>query len=197
MDELIIYMREFGEIGSAAEELIRAHACEMTLGRHDIILEEGEIPSRIGYLVSGVLAAIRSNVRGDEVISWFVEDRAFATGFGDYYQQVPSRVRLEAIIESRIVFINDVALSKVGRSVQRWDEIVRKLSQHDLIATVTKRMGIVGEDPRTRYLEFELRYPGLVERIPQSMISNYLGIAPATISRIRKRMRSNVDASIT
>lgn len=42
-----------------------------------------------------------------------------------------------------------------------------------------------------RYLEFQLRYPGLEQRVRQSQLASYLGITPTSLSRIRRTLRKN------
>jgi CRP-like cAMP-binding protein len=39
-----------------------------------------------------------------------------------------------------------------------------------------------------RYLAFINKYPQIVQRVPQLVIASYLGIAPESLSRIRKHL---------
>ena len=49
--------------------------------------------------------------------------------------------------------------------------------------------GFLVENATQRYLYFKRLYPKLCERIPQKHIATYLGIAPESLSRIRKAMK--------
>ena len=40
-----------------------------------------------------------------------------------------------------------------------------------------------------RYADFVARQPALATRVPQRMLASYLGIAPETLSRIRRTMK--------
>ena len=44
-----------------------------------------------------------------------------------------------------------------------------------------------------RYLQFKKDYPELVNRVKQTYISTYLGIAPESLSRIRKALKEVTD----
>jgi CRP-like cAMP-binding protein len=39
-----------------------------------------------------------------------------------------------------------------------------------------------------RYLEFLKRYPRIALDVPQRMIASYLGVAPETLSRVRRHL---------
>jgi CRP-like cAMP-binding protein len=45
--------------------------------------------------------------------------------------------------------------------------------------------------PEERYIDFLENDPELVNLIPQYIIASYLGIAPESLSRIRKRIYKN------
>ena len=41
-----------------------------------------------------------------------------------------------------------------------------------------------------RYVEFVKTYPAIVRQVPQRMLASYLGVAPETLSRVRKSLTS-------
>ena len=49
--------------------------------------------------------------------------------------------------------------------------------------------GFLVESATERYLHFKKLFPKLCEAVPQKHIATYLGIAPESLSRIRKAMR--------
>jgi hypothetical protein len=193
MEELIEYMRKFGGIGDAHEALIRKHATELALARYDIFLELGEVPSRIGYVANGVLGAVRCNPCGGEVIDWFAEKRTFVTGFSQFVRQMPSEVSVQAVTNAKMIVFGEATVRELSRNISGWDEILKNFSNRDAVDWLSRRQSILGHNARTRYHNFELRYPDLVDRIPQSMISAYLGLAPATVSRIRRSIKSHLN----
>jgi len=193
MEELIEYLRKFGGIGDAHEALIRKQATELTLCRYDIFLELGEVPSRIGYVANGALGAVRCDPCGGEVIDWFAVERTFVTGFSQFVRRMPSEVSVQAVTDSQMIVFGEANIRELSRNVSGWEEILKNLSNRDAVDWLARRQSISGHDARTRYLDFESRYPDLVDRIPQSMISAYLGLAPATVSRIRKSVRRDLS----
>jgi CRP-like cAMP-binding protein len=42
-------------------------------------------------------------------------------------------------------------------------------------------------DAEERYSDFMQTYPSIAQRVPQHMLASYLGIAPETLSRVRRK----------
>ena len=69
-----------------------------------------------------------------------------------------------------------------------YDRFFRILIQNSL-ATLHYRIAKTNsETAEHRYLEFSQLFPHFVQRIPQYLIASYLGIAPQSLSRIRKEI---------
>jgi CRP-like cAMP-binding protein len=49
-------------------------------------------------------------------------------------------------------------------------------------------LGTLGDSAGERYREFLATYPAIAARVPQRMIASYLGLAPETLSRVRRQL---------
>ena len=52
-----------------------------------------------------------------------------------------------------------------------------------------KSINTIKLSPEKRYINFVESYPRLVQNIPQHYIASYIGVAPESLSRIRKRIQ--------
>ena len=64
-----------------------------------------------------------------------------------------------------------------------------KLLEEGLRYKMYRENGFLVENATERYLHFRRLFPKLCERVPQKHIATYLGIAPESLSRIRKAMK--------
>jgi len=56
---------------------------------------------------------------------------------------------------------------------------------------IYRENGFLVENATERYTHFKKMFPNLSETVPQKHIATYLGIAPESLSRIRRAMKEN------
>jgi hypothetical protein len=61
------------------------------------------------------------------------------------------------------------------------------------VSIVAQIAALHTDPPETRYRNFLLNYPGIVQRIPQYYIASYVGVKPQSLSRIRKRLIKGIN----
>lgn len=67
-------------------------------------------------------------------------------------------------------------------------DITRQMIEMDLGKTQNSFAKFITSSPEERYLNLLKDKPDLLQRVPQHMIASYLGMAPESLSRIRKRI---------
>ncbi|WP_264847371.1 hypothetical protein [Capnocytophaga catalasegens] len=54
-------------------------------------------------------------------------------------------------------------------------------------------LSFASERPEEQFLNLLKRYPFIFQRIPQRYIANYIGIAPESLSQLRRRLLEKED----
>ncbi len=67
-----------------------------------------------------------------------------------------------------------------------FERYFRILLQNHLITTPRRVLRSMSQTAEQKYLAFVDQYPDCVQRVPQHMIASFLGIAPETLSRLRR-----------
>jgi CRP-like cAMP-binding protein len=62
----------------------------------------------------------------------------------------------------------------------------RILYQNSILTKERRLMSSITHTAEEKYLQLLQLHPEMVQRIPQTLIASYLGLAPETISRIKK-----------
>ncbi|MGC3943131.1 MAG: Crp/Fnr family transcriptional regulator [Chryseolinea sp.] len=187
MQELINYFQQYKEWNPSATETIFKYAHEVSIKRHEILFEQGQVPDEMAYVSVGAMSATRSVANGQERIFYFVVAGDFATDLDDFVNQRPVRLMTQAVVDSRVILLRREAFHHLSKSIPLWDELWSKIASRGLIETIRRRAPVVGPDPRTRCVNFEERYPGLIDKIPNKIVASYLDINAATLSRMRGR----------
>jgi CRP-like cAMP-binding protein len=83
--------------------------------------------------------------------------------------------------------MNDAFISLFKNNVSYNDFLTRLLHNH--VRHLQKRINqLLSATAEERYLSFIEMYPNIMQRVPQAMVAAYLGIAPESLSRVRKEL---------
>lgn len=142
------------------------------------------------FILEGACYSYYSNEKGDRNAIQFALENYWITDAASYFSGQVSVFNIQTLEPTRALLLNKQNFDILCRDHPIFDRYFRILLQntlgtlHDRIAKTTS------EDAEHRYRGFSQRYPHFVQRIPQYLIASYLGIAPQSLSRIRKEMSS-------
>jgi CRP-like cAMP-binding protein len=80
-------------------------------------------------------------------------------------------------------------LKKLFDESHAWNTFGRVLAEYLGLGLEDRMVGLLTLSPEERYIELlNSNKKKIIERIPQHLIANYLGITPVSLSRIRNRV---------
>jgi len=160
------------------------------LGKGEFYQRAGEITTHGGFVVRGCLRTYSLDPEGVESIVTFSAERSWVGDIGSARAQRPTIFHVDAIEPAELLMIT---LSKFDRLLERFPDIARgyQLGLERGAAAWERRIALsLNSTAEERYADFIERHPSIASRIPQRMLASYLGIAPETLSRVRRRRRA-------
>jgi CRP-like cAMP-binding protein len=188
MEELFGYIKKFGILNENEQKLIAGGIQEMTIQKGEIFVEAGKISQKIAFVKEGVFRSLYYNKQGDDFTRYFIYEGRFIGDFQGFADQIPSNEYIEAITDGMLLTIDLDFFKIIEREVLVWPVLIAKV--HAFVAENKLKVAstMLNLDAKSRYLHFLSHYPGLANRVPQSMLASYLGITPSSFSRIRKNI---------
>jgi len=156
--------------------------------KNEFILEPGEYSEDYFFVESGVIRSYTIDENGKEHVlqfgteNWIVSDRNSA------FCKQQSKFYIQAIEDSTVILLNEKLNDLITRLNPNYLAAQNKLIQNHVRSLQDRINLLLGASAKTRYLEFMRLYPNQLSRIPQWMISSYLGITPESLSRVRKEI---------
>ena len=159
-----------------------------------ILVKEKEVCNRIYFVQSGIL---RAGFKDEELRDW---THCFYTSEGLRWAGLssnallhkPSDYFIEVLEDARITSFPLDHFKQLRRSNKSW----ARFFHCQLIAAFShlerKSISLFKYSPEKRYLDFIENNPQIMQSIPQHYIASYIGIAPESLSRIRKRLHEQV-----
>ena len=176
------------QISQQDMETILIHYRSRPVEKDRFLLREGEICKHSFFVEKGLLRQFSIDDKGKEHIVMFAPENWFVSERDSVYFNKPSSYYVQAIEDSGIVHIDDHFMHLLAQKAPTFHDFNTRLL-HNHIRHLQKRINMLLSAPaEDRYLQFIDMYPDILSRVPQSMVASYLGIAPESLSRVRKQL---------
>ena len=158
----------------------------MVVEKGELLLKEGEICRHSFFVEKGLLRYYSIDAKGKEHIIQFAPEGWFVSDRESVYFNQPSQYFIQALEESRIIALDETFVRELAKQDPSFLEFNNRLL-HNHIRHLQRRINmLLSATAEERYLDFINIYPDILLRVPQTMVASYLGIAPESLSRVRK-----------
>ncbi len=157
-----------------------------TIQKEEIVLEEGKVCKHLYFVESGLLR-FYINKGGNDITKFFTEAPYLFTSQASFNSQKPATENIQAIEKSIVWQITYKQTNELYR-LKSWTDFARKIIQEVQFFTEEILEELQTETAKLRYEKMLKNSPSLLQRIPLKHLASYLGIAPQSLSRIRKKM---------
>lgn len=191
MEDLKKFISAYTPVDEEDWGIIAASFEERTFSKGEAILSEGDVCKYFYFLRQGIVRFFIVNSEGNDITKFFTVAPYFFTSKISFNKCIPAAESIEAIEKCRVLQITLENSNKL-MSVRTWNDFTRKLL-HEIQDFTEKAL----VEARTKtaeeiYKKLIAQNPGLVNRIPVKYLATYLGIAPQSLSRIRRKIASDL-----
>jgi len=156
--------------------------------RRQYILQENDICRNLSFVKKGLLKSYRLDEKGTEHITVFGWEGWWISDFNSFVNQAPAVLNIEAIKDTELLNLSRENYEQMTLEVPVMDRYFRILYQNSLVTKDQRLISSNSDTAEEKYKSLILFNPDIIQRIPQNLIASYLGLAPETLSRIRKKL---------
>jgi len=158
------------------------------LDKGEYWIAEGKKEQQIGFVLNGNMRHYYTHDGEEKTTYFFFENHLVSSYFSALTGQ-PSQLTIEALTECHLITFPYKVLVSLYESSHLWERFGRKLAEYLALGLEERMAGLLILTPEERYLQLlQENKKKIIERIPQHLIANYLGITPVSLSRIRGRI---------
>jgi len=158
------------------------------LKKNECFLEEGQICNSIGLVGQGALIYFKAMDNGNELTTDFAFEGDWVTNNHSRLNNTPSLITIKAIEPTELWVIKQHDLSQLYNKIPKTERLGRILMEQAYLKIVQQSIGLQVLSAKERYENLLLKFPEIFQRVQLYHIANYLGIAPKSLSRIRKEL---------
>ncbi len=189
MDQLSRIKNRIDSIVSLTdEELLMFSSClEMkAINKNELFLQEGKVCDFVGFVNFGMLIYFKTLENGNELTTDFAFEGDWVTINESRLSNLPSLINIKAIENSELLVIKQQDLSKLYTKIPKLERLGRILMEQSFVKIAQQSIDLQVLSAKERYKSLLCNHPEIFQKVQQYHIANYLGIAPKSLSRIRK-----------
>lgn len=153
----------------------------------ELLLKEGQICKFVAFNMDGIIREYFYH-KGIDTTSEFIFQDSFFSAYSSFISQTPSKVYLEALTDSQILVMDYQTKQKLYEIVPEWERLARKITEQHYSDKEQRTNMLASMTSEEKYNELlKTGNPEIIKKIPLKHIASYLGIAPETLSRTRKK----------
>lgn len=181
-------IHQFIQLTDSEWEMLEPHLKEKVIKKNEFFHVEGKVGKELGYLIEGEMRHYYTK-NGEEKTTYFYFENSLVGPYISCISGKPSLVSFEALSDTRILVFPYSILQALYAQNHTWEKFGRILAEYITLGLEERMVGLLTLSPEERYKQLlEGNKHKIVERIPQHLIANYLGITPVSLSRIRNRI---------
>ncbi len=156
-----------------------------------ILLRVGEICLYASFVLKGCLRSYVIDAKGKEHIIQFAPENWLISEQISLFKKEPAIYYIDAIEATDFVALDLSFTEELNRAAPNMQQISNPLVWNSLRSFQKRLVSHLSETGEQRYVAFMKTYPSLALRLPLWMIASYLGLAPESLSRIRKELHDH------
>ena len=155
--------------------------------KRETFIAEGKTCRELAFVTGGSFRYYRM-VDGIETTTYFSFENDWISDYSSFLTKTPAGATVEAMEDAVIWSVSYADMQYLYDHHPLWERFGRLMAEY-LVTCLDKRMNsLLLSTPEERYLAVLHDNAIYFERVPQHYIASYLGVAPESLSRIRRRV---------
>ena len=189
MKPLKQFIEKYTDLSNKDWELIEKSFERKEFLKDELILAEGKI-CRYFYFLEEGLVRFYNNHDGEDLTIYFVDAPYCFSDKESLHHGIPAKVNIQALSKC-VVWQTSIDKIQEFSKLASWEaftkNLIREITQYIEQLMITNKILSAEE----RYLKLLEVHPDLTNRVPLKYLAGFLGIAPQSLSRIRKKYQKN------
>ncbi len=187
LDHLKAHIEKFVKINEQDYPKILAYFKPVEVLKKRNLLVEGKICKSSYFVVKGCLRMFFINEKGAEQTVQFALENWWLADYTSFSAQKPSDFYIQAVETSEVFALDFLAQEELLQQFPLMERYFRLVHQRAHAASQFRIKYLYGQSREELYHQFNKRYPGFVQRVPQYLLASFLGFTPEYLSEIRSK----------
>ncbi|WP_223649775.1 Crp/Fnr family transcriptional regulator [Hymenobacter psoromatis] len=159
------------------------------LARGEYFVRAGEYRPELALVLHGACRLYYPRPDGEERTTYFFFENHLLADYPGCLLARPSQFSIRALADTELVVFDYAVLRGLYDERPVYERFGRLVAEYHLLGTDERLTELLLLSPEARYRALLVSgKTKILERIPQHLVANYLGVTPVSLSRIRARV---------
>lgn len=183
---LFSHIQEKVSLTGQQKDILKTFFVSKKFRKKQYLLHQGEVCKYLSFVEKGLLRSFNVDDKGLQHINMFALEGWWTSDIHSFFTGENAAINIEAIEDTEVLMISSESFEEMTLEVPVMDRYFRILFQNSLFTKERRLISSITYTAEEKYMLFVESNPTLVQRLPQNLIASYLGLAPETLSRIKK-----------
>lgn len=148
----------------------------------------GDSDHRLAFLHTGIVRYhVITEDTGEDITKDFSFAPSFTVSFGSAVTREPARVAITAVEDCVVTVWPWPTFVALFDQDAAWERIGRRFAEILYVRKENREVALLSQDAGARYEAALRAFPPEIARVPQHLLASYLGVAPESLSRLKRR----------
>ncbi|RAR47636.1 Crp/Fnr family transcriptional regulator [Flavobacterium lacus] len=167
---------------------ICSHFKFLQTNRNEILIRYNDLAKHYYFINKGCVRLFTITKEGQEISRYFAYEGTFVTALPSFIDQKPAEEFLQTIEKAELLSISRADFYKLVQSFPEFAKIYTEILELGFIVAQKRIYGFQGFDAMEKVKWVIKNQPQLLLRVSNKMAASYLGMSPATLSRIKSKL---------
>lgn len=164
-------------------ELIDSCFHSKKYGKKDLVIKENDSVSHVFFIVAGLMKLyVIDRDAKEHIISFSMEDW-WETDYMAFYTQTKATQFLQCLEDTEVLCLSFSDYQKLNKAIPKLEHFFLKKAIGGHIANQKRILSLLTLTVKEKYEQLLYSYPSLLQRIPKTVLANYIGVSRETLSR--------------
>lgn len=188
-EQMISYLQRFRRIPDNDQERILNSFEKVTYKSGLHLSGPGQVADYLFFINKGILKITIPDEEERDIVYFFMKENQFMAFLYSLYGRIPAEQGLQAATDTEILRIERGKLYELYQEIPYLKELIDEIAHLSMVDMIHIKNLYLSGTSLKRYQLFLKQQPEVALHVAQIDIASYLGIAPQSLSRIRKKIR--------
>ncbi|MFC5450604.1 Crp/Fnr family transcriptional regulator [Paenibacillus aestuarii] len=191
-DILYKYMSRWTSLNEEDQQAIVSEIRIEEFKKGTFLFKQGEAPTKCYFILRGCVRQYAIDEEGREVTSnFYTEEQAIA--IFNHHKPDKSSDYTFICMEDSVMVVGDLDAEKdMYNKHPQLESMTRRMIEENLGQVQEEFAVFIASSPEKRFKTLLMKRPSLIDRVPQHQLASYLGMTPESLSRIKKRIYTDL-----
>lgn len=185
---LFDYLTEIHPLSDVFRSAIARELTLMSLPKNHMLLEAPRVSDYAWYLDRG-FAMSYTYTEGGMRVENFWKSGQLILSVRSFFEQIPSTENIRVMTAAEVVFISYKSVQRLFRDFPEAHFIYEAVLNRYYEESRERANDLITLNAKNRYRKLLMTYPRIEQMVSQEHIASYLGIAPQSLSRLKRQMK--------